>query len=93
MSAADKPVVVELLPQRSYAVKFGDKTLDMRVTGEWEGMTRLQGDEGQKLIVEFCDGTFSKAWLEAAANEGGTPLRATIVKASPALLDLLGRLP
>jgi hypothetical protein len=86
---------VQLIPERSYTVKCGETRIEgMRVTGVWEGMTRLQGADGTVLVLEPLDGPMAGAFKAMLAGMGeigpdaGYP-RCMVVKGSPSLLHQL----
>lgn len=88
------PIEVQLIPERSYTVKCGDNRIEgMRVTGVWEGMTRLQGPSGQVLVLEPLDGPLSSATkaLFAEIDVHQDYPRASVVKGTPDLLVALVR--
>jgi hypothetical protein len=84
-----KPIEVQLIPERSYTVKCGDRRVEgMRVTGVWEGMTRLQGADGRVLVIEPLDGPLARLFKESLAEVGldqDYP-RCWVVKGTPDLL-------
>jgi hypothetical protein len=84
------PIKVQLIPERSYTVKCGERRIEgMRVTGVWEGMTRLQGADGTVLVLEPLDGPLSRAFKDLLANADEDYQRASVVKGSPSLLVAL----
>jgi hypothetical protein len=66
---------IELIPEPTYTVRANGREIrGMRVTGEWEGLRKLEDAQGRSLIVAEADGPLTAAMRETAGalfgNEG-----------------------
>lgn len=66
---------IELIPEPTYTVRANGREIrGMRVTGEWEGLRKLEDSHGRSLIVAEADGPLTSAMRETCGaffgNEG-----------------------
>ena len=56
MANPKKPMLVKLVTVKTVTATYGDTTLEnLKQTGEWEGLIKLQNEAGHELIVEETD--------------------------------------
>lgn len=79
---------IELVPEKAYTVRANGREIrGMRVTGEWEGMSKLEDSQGRILIVAQTDGPLVAALREqCGALFGNEGLRCVAVSGTPDLL-------
>lgn len=80
---------IELIPEPTYTVRANGREIrGMRVTGEWEGLRKLEDAQGRSLIVAESDGPLTAARRETchAALFGNEGRRCVAVVGTPDLV-------
>lgn len=79
---------IELIAEPTYTVRANGREIrGMRVTGQWEGLRKLEDAQGRSLIVAEADGPLTASVRESmGAIFGGEGRRCVAVIGTPDLV-------